>query len=125
MEECIVVVCFGTDRIEGSSVEVAELLNELIAEVGALLVLLVIVKVDLCCISILELHLSSSRASYLDQHSEVRPYLRYLLFICLLRCLSCSGLSCRILGKKTLEDSPCWVAGVGESGADGYEDGGG
>lgn len=55
MEQSIVVVGLCADRIESSSVEVAELLNELIAEVGALLVLLVIVKVDLRLISILDI----------------------------------------------------------------------
>lgn len=54
MEQSIVVVGLCADRIEGSSVEVAELLNELIAEVGALLVLLGIVKVDLRLISTLD-----------------------------------------------------------------------
>ena len=93
VEQGVVVVGLCADGIECSSVEVAELLNELIAEVGALLVLLVIVKVDLGLISILDKQMSSSHASYLDQHAEIGPNLRYLLFICLLRCLSCSGLS--------------------------------
>ena len=50
-EQGVVVVGLCADRIECSSVEVAKLFNELIAEVGALLVLLVIVKVDLPLVS--------------------------------------------------------------------------
>ena len=92
MEQGVVVVGLCADRIECSSVEVAKLFNELIAEVGALLVLLVIVKVDLYLRQYTRNAIVSSRASYLDQHAEIRPNLRYLLFICLLRCLSCSRL---------------------------------
>lgn len=47
MEEGVIVVGLGTDRVQSPSVEVAEFLNELIAEVGALLILLVVVQVDL------------------------------------------------------------------------------
>jgi len=51
MEQGVVVVGLCADRIECSPVEVAELLNELVAEVGALLVLLIVVKVDLPFVS--------------------------------------------------------------------------
>jgi hypothetical protein len=52
VEERVVVVGLCAYGVESSSVEIAELLNELIAEVGALLVLLVVIEVDLSFISI-------------------------------------------------------------------------
>lgn len=67
---------------------------------------------------------SSSHATYLNQNTQVRPNLRYLLFIGLLRNLSSNGLSSSILREKALENSSCWVACVREGGADGYENGG-
>lgn len=123
MEEGVVVVGLCADGIECSPVEVAELLNELIAEVGALLVLLVIVKVDLELVSMPVYSVCSSTASYLNQHAEIRPDLGDLLLVGFLRGLGGNALCIGILREKALEDSPRWVACIGEGGADGYEDG--
>jgi hypothetical protein len=71
----------------------------------------------------LSMLLSYSRSSYLDQHAEIRPDLRYLFLICLLWSLASNGLGSGVLWKKALEHSPRWVARVGEGGADGYKDG--
>lgn len=53
MEQCIVVVGLCAYRVESPSVEVAQFLNELITEVGALLILLAVVQIYLLVVSML------------------------------------------------------------------------
>ena len=47
VEKGVVEVGFCADRVQGSAVEGTDLINELIAEVGAFLVLPVVVEIDL------------------------------------------------------------------------------
>ena len=47
MEEGVVKVSFGADRVHGTAVEGADFVNEVITEAGALLVLVCVVEVDL------------------------------------------------------------------------------
>lgn len=68
MEEGEVEVGFCTYRIQSAAVEGAELVNELIAEVGTLLVLLCVVEVDLR-LSVSAVRAFDSIPTHLHQHA--------------------------------------------------------
>ena len=74
MEEGVVEVGFGADGVEGAAVPTADLLDEVFAELGALLVLLRVVEVDLTRSAII---LECSRLStYLHENAKIRPDFR-------------------------------------------------